>query len=803
MATASQIQQLYVAYFGRPADPNGLASWLTSTASLTQIAQSFGTAPEFTTAFAGQTYAQQVNNLYLNLFGRQAEPAGLNAWVAELNSGRLTLAQIGLAISSGAQGSDKVALDSKITASGQWTASSNGSTAGILAYSGDPGISAGRSFLLPVLTTATIPTQAATDTQVQTLISSNPSTGLTFNQITNNAVLTSGTNNNGANTGAGFTPAGSFLDGSNNIIKPGSLVGATIADSGLNDSDTLLLDQGFFQSALSVAGVETVSFVTTGGGFDVGSIQGVKNINFSVGSTFRGGANGASTAIINLGTTAAVGFGSALQLGGVNNISIGAANSGSLSLGGTTALTITNTLSANNTYTIRQNSAVGSFNFYAGSAATAFSLNFNTTAGNTTFSQGVVSGGGDFTLNLGTANGFATLSPNSASVFSFGNTGNTLVNYRSTLAAADSLSLLSVSGVNTYQIATTAGGGAFALSAGVQLKNGAISLGFGTAQTTAAIIFNDGGLNTLINNANLITIGGAAANTSFKASGATDTLNLSFNTLSGSLLLTGNGFVIRGDVATALTANQGIEILNLNIYGTTAATHIINSVTTAVGSTTFNLNAGNNSVIFNLNAANAVGSQLTTFGFSQSDGNNSISVGTAFTANRLSYFDGSGNSFISLFNLAISQTLSGAALGTANSAAATQFNTINVSDGGNDIISLGGTDSAFGGAAVTGFIRANIIGMNQGDTLSFTQYVGSINSFAVVTSNDGVSGAALSAIALYYDGSFTYVFQTMSAAGVGGGGRAASANSLAAILTGDYASLGKWSLNANNLTLIS
>lgn len=804
MATAAQIQQLYIAYFGRPADPTGLTSWLTSTASLTQIAQGFGTAPEFTSTFESQTNAQQVNNLYINLFGRSAEPAGLNSWVTELNSGRLTLAQIGLAISSGAIGSDKVALDSKIAASVLWTNSSNGSNAGILAYSGETGISAGRGFLAPVTTTATIPTQAATDTQVQALISSNPSTGLTFNQITNNAILTSGSNNNGLNTAAGFTPAGSFLNGSNNVVKPGALQGGIIVDSGINDNDTLFLDQAFIQTAASVFGLETVNFTTTGGGLDVTGIQGVKTINFLVGSTFRVGANGASTAIININTTAALGFGSGLQLGGVNNILLNAANAGSLSLGGTTALTITNTLSANNTYTIRQNSAVGSFNFYAGSAATAFNLNFNTTAGVVTFSQGLVSGGGDFTLNLGTANEFATLSPNSASVFSFGNTGSTLVNYRVALAAAASLSNLSVSGVNTYQIATTAGGGAVAFSAGVQLKNGAISLGFGTAQTTAGagIIFNDGGLNTLIN-ANLITIGGAAANTQFRASGATDTLNLSFNTLSGSLFLTGGGFVIRGDVQTAITANQGIEILNLNIFGTTQATHTINSVTTAVGTTTFNLNAGNNSVVFRLNAANAVGSQLTTFGFSQSDGDNAIFVGTAYTANRLSYFDGSGNSFISLFNLAVSQTLSAAVLGTANSAAAAQFNTINISDGGNDIISLGGTDSAFGGAAVTGFIRANIIGMNQGDTLSFTQYAGSINSFAVITSNDGVSGAALSAIAVLFEGGFTYVFQTMSAAGVGGGGQNASANSLAAILTGNYASLGRWSLNANNLTLIS
>jgi hypothetical protein len=813
MATASQIQQLYVAYFGRPADPNGLASWLTSTASLTQIAQSFGTAPEFTTAFAGQTYAQQVNNLYLNLFGRSAEPAGLNAWVAELNSGRLTLAQIGLAISSGAQGSDKVALDSKITASGQWTASSNGSTAGILAYSGDPGISAGRSFLLPVLTTATIPTQAATDTQVQTLITSNGTSGLTFNQIANEAILTSSTNSNAAGTGAGFSPAGSFLNGSNNVIKIGALRGATIADSTFNDNDSIVLDQSFVQTAATIAGVETLSFIGSGGGLDVGSVggvagtlQGVKTISFTVASRLGLGASQVSTAQIFIGTTGAVGIGSAAaQIGSFNNIFLSAANAGSLRLGSTTALTITNSLSSNNSYTLNQSAASGLFNFFAGSAATAFSLNYNSTAGATIFSQGAVSGGGDFILNFGTANGFANLTPNSASIFSFGNTGSTLVNYKSDVLAENVIANLSVSGVDTYQIATTAGGSAFSFSAQVQLKNGVISLGFGTAQTTAAIIFNNGGLNTIINGggatANVITIGGAAANTAFKASGATDTLNLSFNTLSGVMLVSGGGFILRGDAATALTANAGIEILNLNIFGgTVTADHVIQAATTAVGTTTFNLNAAQG-VSFSLSAFTRAGTALTTFGFSQADGNNTVTFSTGWTQSRVSFFDGSGNSIISLNNLnnALSLTATNT-FGTANSAASTQFNTINITDGGNDVISLGGSIS--GQDPISGFSRANIIGMAVGDVLSFTNYTGTLNSIQVVTSNDGVSAFA-SAIVLFSDGIVTYVFQNTSANGNFGGGQQATANSLAAILTGNYASLGRWTLNANNIALIS
>ena len=786
MATASQIQQLYIAYFGRPADPNGLASWLTSTASFTQIAQSFGTAPEFTTSFAGQTYAQQVNNIYLNTFGRQAEPTGLNSWVAELNAGRLTLAQVGLAISSGAQGSDLIALNSKITASGQWTASSNGSTAGILAYSGSAGVSAGRTFLTPVLTTVTIPTQAATDTQVQALISSSGTSGsLIFNQIVNNAILTSTINTNGLNAEIGFTPANYLLNG-NDTIKIGALRGATIADSSTTDSDTLILDQVFTQSALTVAGIENLNFQGANGGFEANTLAGVKTLNFTVASRLLGGATSISTAQIFVGTTGAVAIGSALQLGGVNNIFLSAVNSGNIRLGSTTALTITNSNTGNTSYTLNQQSALGSFNFYAGSAATAFNLNYNSTAGGT-FSAGVVSGGGDFTLNFGTANTYQNLSPNSASVFSFGNTGNTLVNYRAALNDNGVLNNLSVSGVNFYQIGTTAGGISTAFDARVQLKNGAISLGFGTAQTTASIIFGNA-LNTFVNSANLITIG-TTAGTAFKASGSTDTVNLSFNTLSGSFNLSGAGFVLGTDANTALTANAGIEVLSLNIYSSTALTanHTIQAVTVATGTTTFNLNAAAN-VTFSISAFSAVGSGLTTLGFSQADGSNTVLVSTAWTQSRLSYFDGSGNSTISLNNLYAAQTHTALIFGFATyTQIATQINTIDISDGGLDVISLGGDSAA------SGFGRANVIGIGIGDVLSFTNYGGSLASVVVLTA--AFSATTFSAINLWFDGVDTYVMQTTAS------GATTGVNFVAAILSGNYASVGRWTLNTNNLVL--
>jgi hypothetical protein len=68
--TTIQAQQLYVAYFGRPADPAGLNFWTQagSTNTMQQQSNAFATAPEWTDAIAGLTNDQIVNVIYLNAF---------------------------------------------------------------------------------------------------------------------------------------------------------------------------------------------------------------------------------------------------------------------------------------------------------------------------------------------------------------------------------------------------------------------------------------------------------------------------------------------------------------------------------------------------------------------------------------------------------------------------------------------------------------------------------------------------------------------------------------------------------------
>ena len=75
-ATSSQLQELYVAYFGRPADPNGLDYWMAERVSQGYFASIMHAQPEFNDSYGSSSTETQVNQIYKNLFDRDAD-AGL------------------------------------------------------------------------------------------------------------------------------------------------------------------------------------------------------------------------------------------------------------------------------------------------------------------------------------------------------------------------------------------------------------------------------------------------------------------------------------------------------------------------------------------------------------------------------------------------------------------------------------------------------------------------------------------------------------------------------------------------------
>lgn len=120
------VQKAYIGYYGRPADPAGLEYWADRLddegGNLSAIINAFGTSQEYTDRFEGMSNAELVNNLYQQLFNRDVEPEGLDFYVAKLESGESTLADISLDIMNGAQNSDATALANKLAVAKMVTA---------------------------------------------------------------------------------------------------------------------------------------------------------------------------------------------------------------------------------------------------------------------------------------------------------------------------------------------------------------------------------------------------------------------------------------------------------------------------------------------------------------------------------------------------------------------------------------------------------------------------------------------------------------------------------------------------------
>jgi len=138
-ATSTQLQELYVAYFGRAADPTGLDYWVEKGISQAAFAANQYLQAEFKDAYGSKSVEAQVNQIYKNLFDREADVAGLSYWTQQINLGNLKVAEIATHLIWAAQNNsgssaDKTALANRTDAAVAYTAAIKLSTSDILAY---------------------------------------------------------------------------------------------------------------------------------------------------------------------------------------------------------------------------------------------------------------------------------------------------------------------------------------------------------------------------------------------------------------------------------------------------------------------------------------------------------------------------------------------------------------------------------------------------------------------------------------------------------------------------------------------
>lgn len=153
----SVIQQLYVAYFNRPADVDGLDYWENalqqSKGNLDQVSSAFAGSVEYRDAYGSATVAERVNRVYLNLFGREAEAQGLSYWTGLLEQKLITVADLVKQVAAGAQLSDKTAFTNKVLAANAFTAALDTRDEAIAYSSGPPAVAVAAKHFLQTITT--------------------------------------------------------------------------------------------------------------------------------------------------------------------------------------------------------------------------------------------------------------------------------------------------------------------------------------------------------------------------------------------------------------------------------------------------------------------------------------------------------------------------------------------------------------------------------------------------------------------------------------------------------------------------
>jgi hypothetical protein len=134
------VQRIYLAYFGRPAEPAGQQYWAEtflklgllatvdglmqsydSNVQVRQLLQAFADSPEARDLYAG-TNGEVINSIYANLLTRYAEPAGRDYWKQLLDGQLLAQPAVALNIMRGAQGDDLLLIGKKLQVAAKYTA---------------------------------------------------------------------------------------------------------------------------------------------------------------------------------------------------------------------------------------------------------------------------------------------------------------------------------------------------------------------------------------------------------------------------------------------------------------------------------------------------------------------------------------------------------------------------------------------------------------------------------------------------------------------------------------------------------
>ena len=245
------LYKAYLAYFGRPPDPTGLAGFAASTQE--QVIAAFSGSQESQDLFRSVSLPDQVSSIYRNLFGRPAEALGQAYWVGEIEAGRVSLAGAAFAILGGALNNDAVVVDTKLDVMRAFAQQVESDPTLRAGYAGNAAALAARNFLTTVAGDSAAALQAsrasalaALPTAVQQVAAAGVASGATTPGSTTPGTTTPGTT--ASQTPPSEQPAPDDDEPSTGTDGPDNIVG-TVLDDGTPIDDVL---EGF-------AGADTMS----------------------------------------------------------------------------------------------------------------------------------------------------------------------------------------------------------------------------------------------------------------------------------------------------------------------------------------------------------------------------------------------------------------------------------------------------------------------------------------------------------------------------------------------------------------
>ncbi|MFG0463889.1 beta strand repeat-containing protein [Pseudomonas putida] len=688
----AQVQQLYISYFGRPADTIGQAYWAgiidAANGDIAAVQAGFSASSESQALYGNKTTIDKVTAIYQNVFGRSPEPAGLTYWVAQIDSGKVTQAQAAWTIQQSAGAGDALVVQNKLVAAQAFTAQID-TTAEIQGYQGATAAQAGRDFLNGVTTTASA--QAAVTNAASALANAIVNGGAVGTTYT----LTTGIDNFVGTAGNDVFVGG---NGATNTFGP-----ADQLDGGAGN-DTVKLYGGAAGNASipTIKNIENVYLNGTTGDLNVSGIAGVNALEVDnvAAATFTLGA--AQSLKLSNQTAATVVAGSVA--GGVTLNGVGTAAAA-------LALTVPAAAASLNLNTVTKASNVD----LTGAALTTLkvtgdqALTLSTAAALTSVDASAATGGVNYTGTTATDLTFV------------GGAGADRVNLGASITAADKLD----GGAGTDTLAITTGGYTAAAVAGV--KN------FEVLETVGSTV-QDAGVFAANNTLTGLTVGAVAAATTYTtevtnlAAGVKDNIKVTDTTVASTLTLSIKDFVSGGTSDSATVTYAGVAGANtastLN-FANVDVLNLVSSSTTAANTTNIVLNATDlEKLVVTGNIKTTVGAGTST-GITEVDASG-LKVGTGVEGLTFTQATGSTQNLLVTGSSAKDTVTVASAKGTV------------IANGGNDTITFSNASVALGDQTVKLSATDFVAGGNV--TVAFTTLANGAIDFTSAIENTLKSG---------------------------------------------------------------